>query len=352
MKQEGMKNMLSKTESENIDYVKFICIIMVVFIHADVSVEYVGSNNISLIIDWLQYFISQIVCRVAVPTFFLISGFLAYKQFKRDYGSIVLKKVKTLLIPYIIWNSIWIVIFSIGQRVEILRPFFNNDNRLISEFGWEQFLNAFGLLLLNGSSRPFLYPLWFIRDLFILNIILPFFKIFIGKIRFVAASIFFLFFLLSLTIWVIEFQSIFFFFLGLVFAKMKNKEWILKDIYLIEITILYLILAFTVSIYKNSILLNLSIFVGVFVLWFISFKVSKIVKMHKIISFTMFIYLSHEWMLSFFRKIIRMIIVSTNLSSLINYFILPWVIVTITYIIGIFLKAKLPVLYSFITGDR
>lgn len=50
-----------------------------------------------------------IIAAMAVPSFFFLSGFLFYKSVNKISDTIVKirKRIKTLIIPYVLWNSIF-----------------------------------------------------------------------------------------------------------------------------------------------------------------------------------------------------------------------------------------------------
>ena len=63
---------------------------------------------------WLQFFISLGIANCAEPLFFLFFAFLQAK--KNDLYSVLLKKrSKSLLLPYVIWMTIYAFYSSIGK---------------------------------------------------------------------------------------------------------------------------------------------------------------------------------------------------------------------------------------------
>jgi succinoglycan biosynthesis protein ExoH len=93
-----------------------------------------------------------------------MSGFIMFAK-GSDRGGLgtVRKKVRTLLVPFLFWNvtlvaalflAQWLGIFS-GQRLNLL----TTDMRV-----WADALFAY-------STRPVNYPLYFLRDLFVISII-------------------------------------------------------------------------------------------------------------------------------------------------------------------------------------
>ena len=117
----------------------------------------------------MEYLISAIIAHVAVPGFFLISEVLLYKkEFKWKENFI--KKTRTILIPWFIDITFWIVLYAVMQMVPFARPFiFSNDSKLISEWGLFQYLDAY----LGLTQSPLVYPLWFAQSFFLNLIALP-----------------------------------------------------------------------------------------------------------------------------------------------------------------------------------
>ena len=100
---------LSKEESDRINILKYIAIILVVYIHSyATSVNFADGTNTLFTPQWLLLFenmISQIIARCGVPLFFLISSILLFRK-QREYKATIKIKIRTLLLPYLIWNSL------------------------------------------------------------------------------------------------------------------------------------------------------------------------------------------------------------------------------------------------------
>lgn len=106
-----------------------------------------------------------------VPGFFFISGFLFFLS-KKSYTQKIRTRVRTLLIPYILWNlillSLYLITYVIGYPQDI-------NDRNISSFNFIDYIRLFwdrGSYD-NGNFVPLLCPLWYIRNLLIMSIISP-----------------------------------------------------------------------------------------------------------------------------------------------------------------------------------
>ena len=106
-------SLLSKT----ISFIRFPLIVGVVFIHSNMLVVNIQGTLIRYdrwpIVAFLMKLFSVVFADVCVPLFFFISGFLFFYKpdFTRGvYIDKLRKRVKTLLVPYLIWNFVGFII--------------------------------------------------------------------------------------------------------------------------------------------------------------------------------------------------------------------------------------------------
>lgn len=182
----------AKLQSLTIDLLRFPLAIMVLFIHmspkttnlldADFSMLSVhGFNNVMGIL------LSHVLTHIAVPTFYLISGFLFFANFQEwswaGYRKKMSSRVKTLLIPYMLWNAVPFLLLVIAMFARVVMKGQSIDSVLafVSEKSWHVFydykvcattrVNWLGENL--ASPAPFNVPLWFLRDLIVVTILTP-----------------------------------------------------------------------------------------------------------------------------------------------------------------------------------
>lgn len=137
----------------------------------------------------LNHFIDGFLGGQSVPIYFFISGFvffLGIELTKEKYIQKLKNRVKTLLIPYIIWNSLEILLLILRllpcfrgylsyQEVKLnitisgLLSCFWMYNRELSPTpaGTEVYMNAL------NSVFPINIPLWFVRDLMVVVLFTP-----------------------------------------------------------------------------------------------------------------------------------------------------------------------------------
>lgn len=182
-------NQLSKI----VDSLRFPLIILVVFIHCSGHYSYTMSD-----IEWndfgstelfvlFRYIVIDIICRIAVPCFFIFSGYYFFYNIKKFdfsvYKQKIKKRVKSLLIPYLLWNMIQ---FLISACLVIKSTWnsgvFHTLTKLYNDFGgilgifWNgnvSTTNINFLGLVDGRTAPADMPLWFLRDLIAVSLLSP-----------------------------------------------------------------------------------------------------------------------------------------------------------------------------------
>ncbi|MBR0500105.1 MAG: acyltransferase [Bacteroidales bacterium] len=163
--------------SRAIDFLRFPMAALVVLLHTAA----LGVGSTHPVYSTLCIVLGRGICRVAVPCFFLISGFLFFSQLEDKWNTDVWigkikKRIKTLLIPYLLWNiiaalAIW------GYRWGFARMHGETYPTLL-----DHIIQARGLWDSSGGL-PFDGPLWFIRHLIIFVLAAPLVWLFIKYLR-------------------------------------------------------------------------------------------------------------------------------------------------------------------------
>ncbi|WP_083767942.1 acyltransferase family protein [Methylibium petroleiphilum] len=161
--------------------IRFPLVVSVIFHHNGMGTVRLAdgvnmsAGPLSLWAQFIQGFISYGLGGIRMPTFFLISGYLFFTGFDRG-GDWLSKKLasrtRSVLFPLLIWNAIAIVLLLIAQNAGPTRVLFSGAgawSQSIIGFGWFDYVNA----LLGIRSDPILYPLWFLRDLFLMCLLAP-----------------------------------------------------------------------------------------------------------------------------------------------------------------------------------
>ena len=167
---------ISNEESNCIYIVKLLFIILVVFLHSYTQNINFSDGKVLLELPvWFEnvrYAISKVIALCAVPGFFLISSMLLYRK-EINWRENILKKCKTLLIPYFVLNTLWIIFYAIAQNISFLQVYFSSNEFNIYNWNFIDYIDAF---IGFKTGYPILYTLWFLRDLFIMNVLSVFIK--------------------------------------------------------------------------------------------------------------------------------------------------------------------------------
>lgn len=179
------------TLSQVITALRFPLIVLVLFVHSNFKgVSFAWDNalkasfslpigNINLSLGTFIDFISGSLAPLANPFFFFISGLLFFhcKQFTRKvYINKIRHRLQSLLIPYILWNLLFLLIIVIGSS---LRPGWTAIiDKPLSNFTIKDYLLIFWDTSLigqkGGLATPIDIPLWFVRNLMVLSLASPF----------------------------------------------------------------------------------------------------------------------------------------------------------------------------------
>lgn len=153
---------VSRRLSSQMGNMGLCCAVLVVFIH-------VGTPTPTGTFPWffLEFF-HAILSDVAVPYFFLASGFFLAGHMGEQgwYPREIKKRFWTLLVPYVLWATLYAVyLLPVGILANL-----NAHRSWCWNLGVPDWVWVFGLDFLHS---PLLYPLWFVRWLMCLCLASP-----------------------------------------------------------------------------------------------------------------------------------------------------------------------------------
>lgn len=169
-------------QSKTISYLRFPLTLGIIFIHFDLiehvftyqGVQY-GLNPPSWFVFLINFF-SEVLPQIGVPLFFIISGYLFFYRGEFDgnvYKQKLLKRARTLLVPYLLWN----ILAAILHDAYIL--FSGADQTLILFSPLRIFFDANG----TGFPYPINLPMWYVRDLMVMVVLSPVVFWFVKRMR-------------------------------------------------------------------------------------------------------------------------------------------------------------------------
>jgi surface polysaccharide O-acyltransferase-like enzyme len=168
---------ITTEESVRLRLLNFPLIIGVVYIHAfSATIDHkgvsLGPEQLNYLTDFVRILISQGLARIAVPLFFLMSGYFFFLGFTwswRGFGQKLAARAKTLLFPYLFWTILVLLTRFFGQGIPVVKAYFTGGGALLVDLSAYDLADA----VLGFTRAPEAYHFWFIRDLMLLMLVSP-----------------------------------------------------------------------------------------------------------------------------------------------------------------------------------
>jgi hypothetical protein len=271
---------------------------------------------------------------------------------KRNYGKNIQIKIHTLFIPFIVWETFYAIFEYVGY---LAAPRYFQK---ISDWSlWSVVASILGI----GKNGLFYVPLWFVRALFLINILYPVFNWLKENINEKILLI------IALIVWIVPGESfnsrirheIAFSILGIVLAKdkallVKLDKILGKKTYIFAIFVgTYIITSVFHEIYYIH---QIGVLLYMVAIYLISKKLvqkSKIVMIsERLIKYSFIVYVLHAKLLSIIQNIVVKCIIQTQIVLFFEYVILPIIVTGICIVFGIGLYKISPKMFGFLTGGR
>lgn len=327
----------------------------------------------------LRVILSNGICRIAIPLFFMISGYLFFQNLEQWNKKVWLGKLNrrfhTLLIPYLCWNVLGIAFICVSQRLGASTANPGSIWDVFQDRGWlrlfwdcnritEQWtppdVNILGVVMHKGM--PANSPLWYIRDLMVMNLLAPFIYAFVKQTRLFGIALSGTLYLLNIWLPLEGFSIIGFFFysigaycairakgLGASFQKVERLSYIGAVVFL-----LLFVISFSLH-WPSQYFQRLFQLFGTVAAYNLAVRIlrgKKVIPVNLADS-SFFVYASHSLLLSGIVFLLGKTIPGTNQLLFVIQYLLAAAI-TITLCVGIFriLERLCPRLLSFICGNR
>ena len=168
---------MDRASSDRITLIRFPLIVGVVFIHAYSSMVHVeqgaiGPAHTGFAVRFIRDIVSGGIADIAVPLFYLLSGFLYFHgaQWTRaTYFAKLRTRAHTLLVPYVAWNALAVLLVAIAQAIPATARLFSAGYAPVASMEWTEIVD----LALGITKAPIAYPFWFIKDLMLLVVAAP-----------------------------------------------------------------------------------------------------------------------------------------------------------------------------------
>ncbi|MEJ7588199.1 MAG: acyltransferase [Ferruginibacter sp.] len=367
--------------SQKFRFYSFVCIALLVFVHGynlkDGYLQpYSMVNEELTFTTFIEYFLANGALRFRIPMLFIISAYIFALRDHRPYGERVHNRITTLIIPYIFWSAAGLAITFLLQQFPYTAQLVVNaevdqlgDNRPYSEIGW------WGILK-RWAVAPVSFQLWFIRSLFIYNLLYPLFKWLVTKYPGLWFSIAFLLWYLGFQFIFIEGQGVFFFSLGIWLQKSnfhidKKPQWYsnyLGWLFFLGLSVIKTFMAFelevdttvsfwsTVAFWVLITLHTITIAAGIIAVWYSGDEIVRWCMRKRwfvwTTAFAFIIYALHVPIIQY----VTMFMFDTwhhlRYYRLLTYILAPAAVLVFCVATGAFLRSLIPKAYKIMTGGR
>jgi hypothetical protein len=334
-------------------------IFVIVFAHNYLTrIETDSANipiNIPEYVNIIRRLTGGIIAQSTIPFFIFISGFLLFLK-EKDFNVVLRKKVRTILMPYLLWNAISVLFYFTVQS--ITDRFYQSPGVYVRGFSLLDWIDVFCGRFTDRNPFPLLYPLWFLRDLFIVSVFFIPIKKCIDKFPVSSLIAMLIPWLSGLHFFIVSYEILLFFSLGYYVVKynfaIENIDRIrfrdLLPFYVITICLELFLEEKLIIIHKVNVI------IGCIVLLKLSYTFTTNRKMFERLaylgSYSFFVYVSHEPLLGILKSTWVRVLPVNGFYMLIQYFSVVIIDVSIVLILGILLKKFLPKVYNVLTGSR
>lgn len=328
----------SGKNSRKINILSFILFIGVMMIHT-YNLEVYGIENSEGFIIVFETFMKKFLNGICVPYFFVISGFLFFRNF--DLGLLLYKyksRCRSILLPYLVWNTLYYLFFAGITNVSFLLRAAGNIDTV--EFSINSYINY----IWNGY-----YTFWFLRILIWMIICTPILWLLLKRKKWYCPEILLILMIildmhgksvLSLNVYYSLGA-----YLGMNYSKLldENRDGtVLPVVFLIA-----LIIAgwwFSGNILYNVLLIVTS--------WFAMdwFDFSRDVRWW--MKCTFFYYCGHDMILESIEKLISILFDKSQMMALVDYLLAPMLTLIILISCAWFMRKYAKTMWSVLNGGR
>lgn len=365
---------MSPFTSQKFRFYSFISMLLLVYVHGynleNTYLQPWGTVSEPLTpTSFFEYFTANGLFRFRIPILFSISGYLFALGDSQPFGIRIKKRARTLLLPYVIWSAVGLLLTFLFQQHPFLLKMVQNaqldqlgDNRPYREMSWTSLLERLFLV-------PISFQLWFIRCLFMYNLLYP-------VLRWLAIQRTAIWFSIAVFLWLttfgihfVEGEGLLFFSLGIWMQKRNfNLEqpprWLLPQrvvIVFLASCIIKTILAFQLhdsvfSFILLSLLHKTAVFAGMVSCWYGADALVKWLMLKSwfqwISGFSFIIYAFHVPLINYASQIAQYYFQDLPGHRILIYLLLPLAIICICVLLGALLRKSVPRVYAILTGGR
>ncbi|MFP5039486.1 acyltransferase family protein [Parasediminibacterium sp. JCM 36343] len=360
--------------SQKFKFYSFLSMVLLVFVHAyNLNARYLQPFSIVeerlTCTSFLEYWLANGLFRFRIPMLFIISGYLMSIHDYKPYSERTKKRLRTLLIPYLLWSAFALLLTYCLQLFPVTALAVQGSELLQAGEAQPGLPIHWGNVLYRWAFAPIAFQLWFIRSLLVYSIAYPLIVKAIKQKPVIWFGICFLLWLHTIGIHFIEAEGMLFFSLGIYIQKTsfdieKPAKWLRLVLWLpvfLVASIIKTIIAFYLpwgipSFIILSLLHKTTVFAGLITIWYGCDKMVLYFTSKKwfmwVCPFSFIIYAMHVPLVNYCNSIVFTYFSHVPHLRLVAFIVLPLLILLFTIAIGAIFRLVSPKLYGICTGGR
>ena len=147
-----------------ITWFTFVFSVLVVWVHSTNGELFLGQMPDLRRVEAFEHFMGNTIAQIAVPGFFMMSGYLFYSNF--SWGSLEKKwdsRIRSVLVPFLLWNFIYYLGYVAGSRLPVVTDIVGKGKVPLD---WYTAVEA----VLNYTYN---YVFWYLYQLILLILLAP-----------------------------------------------------------------------------------------------------------------------------------------------------------------------------------
>ena len=334
---------------QKIAWFNFICCLMVIWTHsgnADLFFPELGQDA-----PWwhFQYPVMQEILRVDIPCFIMLSAYLFYRNFTmKRLGEKLNKRLHSLLVPYLLWNTIYYVAYVAASRIPGLQTIANRTDLVITPSGAWQAITKY-------TFNP---VFWFMYQIILLVLLAPVLYLFLKNIWTGAAFLLVLLVALFKGVALPELNlDALIYYSFAAYAALHGRKWA-EEVWSWKRA------ALGVCLLAVGIVLSRSYYTHYFVPGIVLYQLLAVIgiwmmvnerwlgEVRPFMTCTFFIYATHFVVVRFLNKAAALLFPGSQLVSMFMYVCMPLLAVTLCYQAARVLRRYRPDIWKTLNGGR
>lgn len=342
------KELLSEQKFRNkITVLSFVASILVIYIHADNMTAYSlteKSEELAGFCYSLEMFFNRFSA-IAVPIFFIISGILFYRTFDiHKLWDKYRSRFSSILIPYLIWASLYYAYFIIVTRIPAIVNIMNSagpvEISISNYFNW----------LWSGAY----YTLWFLKNLIVFILLTPIIWVALNNhIKKIPTGLLVLVLLYLVSRWricgIILPEGMLYYLIGSYIGLNCKNGILISNKYVSYASVVYILAIVLTGFSYWNLGLEL-LFYGA--LWYAIDLLIDARELPWYMYISFFTYVSHDIVLQGIKKICLKLLGKDALWALLSYILIPLIVEIILIWVAYIMKRFLPKLWKLLIGGR